>query len=192
MMDVICDSMLIAARIGAQVGRDMQVDQVINSWKQHADALESQRNAAWRQIDAKNALLKEYDEHEDELIAKLAALRKENARLTEESKREARLKNAYKDELAVQTKKLEKAQAAATTNTLTETTRSTVLRVRDIAPFGAVSVGADEASATDGTAISLMSCTVPLVARRFARRSSVRGDSGMFAGGSRLRKLRNS
>jgi len=116
MMDVICDSMLIAARIGAQVGRDMQVDQVINSWKQHADALESQRNAAWRQIDAKNALLKEYDEHEDKLIAKLAVLRKENARLTEESKREARLKNAYKDELAVQTKKLEKAQAAATTN----------------------------------------------------------------------------
>jgi chromosome segregation ATPase len=116
MMDVICDSMLIAARIGAQVGRDMQVDQAINSWKQHADALELQRNAAWRQIESKNALLKEYDEHEDKLIAKLTALRKENARLTEESKREARLKNAYKDQLAVQTKKLEKAQAAATTN----------------------------------------------------------------------------
>jgi chromosome segregation ATPase len=116
MMSEIGSSVLIAARIGAQVGRDMQVDRIIGQWQQRANTLEAQRDAAWRQIDSKNALLKEYDEHEDKLIAKLAALRKENARLTEESKREARLKNAYKDELAVQTKKLEKAQAAATTN----------------------------------------------------------------------------
>ncbi len=112
-MDEICDSMLIAARIGMQVGRDMQVDQVINSWKQHADTLEEQRNTALRQIETQNALIEEYRQKERNLVAIVAELKKKNSNLIDDSKQLIYAKNTYKVQLAVQSKQLEKALASS-------------------------------------------------------------------------------
>lgn len=51
MMDVILDSMIIAGRVGAQVGAQIEVDRVINEWYQFSENLKLERDHAQRQAE---------------------------------------------------------------------------------------------------------------------------------------------
>jgi chromosome segregation ATPase len=86
MMEEIGSAMTIAARVGYQVGRQWQVDRVINEWAEHANSYMVQRDEAWRQIELGNA--------------RIVALKKENAQLLEDL-------NRAKNQLKIANKALE-------------------------------------------------------------------------------------
>lgn len=108
MIDVIQDSMLIAARFGAQLGAQMEVDRVINEWARHSANLEQQRDHARQIADKYLASSKAYEQELDSANSKLASLKTELASVSQ------KLNSRNADLIAAQAKisKMEKALCA--------------------------------------------------------------------------------
>jgi hypothetical protein len=99
MMQEIGSAMSIAGRVGYQVGRQLQVDSVINEWANHANSYKVQRDEAWHQIRSANA--------------HLTALKKENERLLEDLARANSQLKAVNKTLEVRCAELKVAKLSA-------------------------------------------------------------------------------
>ncbi|MHA4867251.1 hypothetical protein ACXZ1M_06075 [Duganella sp. PWIR1] len=71
MMNEIGSAVLAASRVGHDVGRQIQVDRVINEWVQYANSYKAQRDEAWEQIRSVKANLSKVQEELRALQAKL-------------------------------------------------------------------------------------------------------------------------
>jgi len=71
MMNEIQSAVLAASRVGYDVGRQMQVDRLINEWAQYANSYKAQRDDAWEEIRSLKAKLAEAQEERRALQAKL-------------------------------------------------------------------------------------------------------------------------
>jgi len=70
-MNEIQSAVLAASRVGYDVGRQMQVDRLINEWAQYANSYKAQRDDAWEEIRSLKAKLAEAQEERRALQAKL-------------------------------------------------------------------------------------------------------------------------
>ncbi|MYM96093.1 hypothetical protein [Duganella vulcania] len=126
MMDEIRGAVLSASRVGYEVGRQMQVDRVINEWVQHANSYKAQRDEAWDEIRSLKAKLSETQEERRVLQAKLKdsetqcktfrasanTLERKNASLSDEV---ARLTKWKRDALASVQKHLSEVETSKKT-----------------------------------------------------------------------------
>lgn len=104
-MHEIMGAVSAAGRAGYEIGRQIQVDRVINDWANYANGYRSQRNDAWRQIETSNIRLKNYQQQVEELQEQIASLKKKNLKLLDDLRRETNDKETYKKNLKVQIQK---------------------------------------------------------------------------------------